>query len=445
MKPLLGMRARLFLAAGLPALLAVLALLQGFLSHHDRVLSAALRDHATGMARQVANAAEFPLFAGNLAALQGLVEGGRMSDPHVLAMSVWTPDGRLLVAAGPVMETRLQAGLEPGRPVQTGQRLSVLAEVRATVLEDSGAFGDTSQVQWADRRGLLGYAVVEFDLSWFQRQRQELFEWTLFVTVTVLLLAGLLSMAIASSVTRPLGRIAATVARLRDGVLSARADLRNNGVLSPLAQGINAMAARLAENEAQLQQRVLQATEQLRQQKESAERLARTDPLTGLLNRRAFTELAEREIQRARRFGHPMSLLAIDLDRFKSINDNHGHAAGDAVLEHFARVASAQLRSLDVIARLGGEEFVIMLPGTDSQGAFHVAERMRQAIGDSVLQLEALALRYSASFGVAAFEPCQPGLDRWLARADAALYEAKAKGRNRVELAPARSDPDRQL
>ncbi len=265
------------------------------------------------------------------------------------------------------------------------------------------------------------------------------------MTAAVLLLAGLLSMAIASSVTRPLGRIAATVARLRDGVLSARVGLRNNGVLSPLAQGINAMAVRLAENEAQLQQRVLQATEQLRQQKEAAERLARTDPLTGLLNRRAFTELAEREIQRARRFGHPMSLLAIDLDRFKSINDNHGHAAGDAVLEHFARVASAQLRSLDVIARLGGEEFVVMLPGADSQGAFHVAERMRQAIGDSVLQLEALALRYSASFGVAAFEPCQPGLDRWLARADAALYEAKAKGRNRVELAPARSDPDRQL
>lgn len=445
MKPLLGMRARLFLAAGLPALLAVLALLQGFLSHHDRVLSAALRDHANGVARQVANAAEFPLFAGNLAALQSLVEGGRMSDQHVVAMSVWTPDGRLLVAAGPVMETRLQAGLEPGRPVQDGQRQAVLAEVRTTVLEDPGSFGTVPPAPLADRRGLLGYVVVEFDLSWFQRQRQELFQWTLLVTVAVLLLAGLLSTAIAASVTRPLGRIAATVARLRDGMLSARVDPRHNGVLSLLAQGINAMAARLADNEAQLQQRVLQATEQLRQQKEAAERLARIDPLTGLLNRRAFTDLAEREIQRARRFYHPLALLVIDLDRFKSINDNHGHAVGDAVLEHFAGVASAQLRSLDAMARLGGEEFVVILPGTDLQGAFQVAERMRQAISDSALQLEDLALRYSASFGVAAFEASQPGLDRWLARADAALYEAKARGRNRVELAPARSEPDRQL
>lgn len=444
MKQLLGMRMRLFLAAGLPALLAIALLLQGFLSHHDHILMSTLREHAIGTARQVANAAEFPLFAGNQAALQSLTEGGRMSDSHVVAMSIWTPDGRLLVAGGPVMESRWLAELEPGLPVQMGQRLVVLAEVRTMVLEDAGLFDDESPAVAVDRRGLLGYALVEIDLSWLHKQRQELLEWALFVTGGGLLVAGLLSAAIASSVTRPLARISQSVAQLREGILATRVDPRNTGVLRPLADGINTMAARMAENEAQLQQRVQLATDELRRQKEAAERSARIDPLTGLLNRRAFTELAEREIKRARRFDHPLSLIAIDLDRFKSINDGHGHAVGDSVLEDFGRVVSAQLRSLDIIARLGGEEFVVMLPGTDLEGAFHVAERMRQGVADHALPLQAGELRYTASFGVAGFEPRQPGLERWLARADAALYQAKGNGRNRVELASVWDGPDRQ-
>lgn len=437
-KPLFGMRLRLFLAAALPALLAVLVLFQGYLSHFDRNLGVTLRTFAAGMARQVANSAEFPLFADNQAALEHLVAQSRLSDPQVVAVSVWSLDGTLRVSDGPVLNARHLAELEPGQPSQIGQRLVTLAEVRSTVLEETGLFGEPTQVSAADRRGLLGYVLVEIELSTLQQQRRELLEWALLVTGAVLLFAGLLSVAIASSVTRPLGLIAAMVARLREGGLGARIDSRQTGVLRPLADGINSMAARLAENEAQLQQRVLRATDELRQQKEAAERSARIDPLTGLLNRRAFTELAEREIQRARRFDKDLSMIAIDLDRFKSINDTHGHLVGDAVLEDFARVAAAQLRSLDVIARLGGEEFVVLLPGTDLQGAALVAERMRLAIAGSALKLEDGELRYTASFGVAGFEPHQPVLDRWLGRADDALYEAKAKGRNRVELARGR-------
>lgn len=441
MKPLFGIRMRLFLAAGLPALLAILVLLQGFLSYYDRFLHETLHDHARSTARQIANAAEFPLFSGNQAALLRLAEQGQGSDAHVAAVSIWSPDGRLLAAGGQTMEAGYLAQLEPDHPVQVGQRLVALAEVHSTVLEDSGLFASASTPKGVDRWNLLGYALIELELESLQQERQELLKWALLVVGGVLLVAGLLSLLIAASVIRPLLRIVATVAQLRDGMLSARVDSRRTGVLRPLADGINSMAGRLAENEAQLQQSIQEATEELRLQKEAAERSARIDPLTGLLNRRAFVELSEREIQRARRFGHGLSLIAIDLDRFKSVNDVHGHAVGDALLEHFSRVVSKQLRSLDIIARLGGEEFVIILPGTDSQGAFQVAERIRQAIVASPLVLGGEELRYTASFGVAGFEPHQPSLKRWLASADAALYQAKGRGRNRVQLAQPDSEP----
>lgn len=440
-----GIRLRLFLAASLPAVLAIIALLQGFLSHYDRTLQQTIQDHSAGLARQIAASAEFPLFARNLSALQHLAVGGRKSDRHIAAISILTPDRRLLVADGPATNPARVATLGPGRPVQLGERMAALAEIRSTVLEDFGMAEEIWPVLMGDQRRLLGYVLVEVELSALQQQRQELQQWALVVTLSSLLMAGLLSVAIASSVTRPLARVSAAVARLREGMLGTRVDVRRTGVLRPLADGINAMADRLAEHEAELQQRVLQATEELRRQKEAAERSARIDPLTGLLNRRAFNELAEREIQRARRFRQPMSLLVIDLDRFKSINDSHGHLVGDAVLEDFARVASEQLRSLDIIARLGGEEFVVLLPGTDPESAFQLAERMRQAIASNSMALEGVTLRYTASFGIAGFEPRQPSLERWVARADAALYGAKAKGRNRVELALGWGDPDLPL
>ena len=445
MRQVFGIRLRLFLAAGLPAVLAIVALLQGFLSHVDRTLEQTLQDHSVGLARQVATSAEFPLFARDLAALQHLAVGGRRSASQIAAISILMPDRRLLVVDGQAMSPSRMAVLEPGRPVQVDQRMVALVEIRSTVLEDFGMSDDIGPALVKHQRGLLGFALVEIELSALQQQRQELQQCALVVTVSSLLRAGWLSVVIAASVTLPLGRISAAVARLREGMLGARVDAGSTGVLRPLADGINAMADRLAEHEAELQQRVLQATEELRRQKEAAERSARIDPLTGLLNRRAFDELAEREIQRARRFRHPMTLIAVDLDRFKSINDGHGHLVGDTVLEDFARLASAHLRSLDIIARLGGEEFAVLLPGTDAEGACQLAERIRQTIASHGLVLDGVVLRYTASFGVASFEPRQPGLQRWLARADAALYEAKAKGRNRVELAPAVTASDRSF
>ncbi|MBI5069126.1 MAG: diguanylate cyclase [Deltaproteobacteria bacterium] len=167
---------------------------------------------------------------------------------------------------------------------------------------------------------------------------------------------------------------------------------------------------------------------------EEVARLATTDPLTGVANRRRFLELLGMELDRARRFGDRAALLMLDVDHFKSVNDTHGHAAGDAVLQHLADLSRRSLRRIDLFGRLGGEEFAILLPGTDGAGARLLAERFRHAVADAPAQTGRGAIAVTVSIGIAELDPGDPDPDGVLARADAALYRAKQAGRNRVEI-----------
>ena len=161
------------------------------------------------------------------------------------------------------------------------------------------------------------------------------------------------------------------------------------------------------------------------------EQQARTDPLTGLLNRRAFGDVAARAMAQARRRGQPLSVVLVDIDHFKQINDVHGHATGDAVLVDVARRLESQVRAGDACARFGGEEFLVLLPDTAAAQAVTVAEKLRSALQSSPT---VAGLPLTASFGVAGSEGLD-ALDRVLEGADRALYRAKAAGRNRVEWA----------
>jgi len=162
-------------------------------------------------------------------------------------------------------------------------------------------------------------------------------------------------------------------------------------------------------------------------------RLATTDPLTGVANRRRFLEQMEMELARVRRFGTLAAFLMMDVDHFKKINDTYGHAIGDAVLQHLAGLSVAQLRRIDLFGRLGGEEFGIVLPGTDGTGALQVAEGFRRNVADSPLLTNKGTIPISVSIGVTVFDRGDEVPDHILARADAALYRAKEGGRNRVE------------
>lgn len=162
------------------------------------------------------------------------------------------------------------------------------------------------------------------------------------------------------------------------------------------------------------------------------ERLATTDPLTGLANRGRFFSLASAEIRRRDRHGGPLAVVMLDIDYFKRINDTHGHETGDAALAAFAALCRSLVREQDTVARIGGEEFAMFLPGTDRNGALALAERLRAALEGLVV--EGLPVPMTVSAGISEVLPAETAVDAALSRADQALYAAKRGGRNRTVL-----------
>lgn len=163
------------------------------------------------------------------------------------------------------------------------------------------------------------------------------------------------------------------------------------------------------------------------------EQQARTDAMTGLYNRRYFLELARHELSRSRRFGSPLALLMIDIDLFKAFNDTYGHDAGDAVIEQMGRIFAREMREIDIVGRMGGEEFAAVLPGLDIIQAVEAAERLRVTISKSSVKLESgELLRFTISVGAACLREADGSLEALLKHADNALYAAKHSGRNCV-------------
>ena len=165
------------------------------------------------------------------------------------------------------------------------------------------------------------------------------------------------------------------------------------------------------------------------------EKMAFIDPLTGALNRRRFKELSELELERSIRYENNLSFLMLDIDHFKEINDTYGHAIGDEVLKHFASTCINMARNIDIIARVGGEEFIVMLPETNTDNAYIMAERFRKKISDSEIIVDDNIIKYSVSIGISVLDLSEDtNIDTILEKADKALYNAKNGGRNKTEI-----------
>ena len=173
-------------------------------------------------------------------------------------------------------------------------------------------------------------------------------------------------------------------------------------------------------------------------------RTAATDPLTGALNRRSFTERAQAELGRAERYGRVSTVLMIDADRFKSVNDRYGHAGGDAVLKAFVVAVGACLRPSDLLGRIGGEEFAVLLAETGVAGAEVAAERIRATVAGVEVESGTDIIQFTVSIGVAAVGTGSDALKDAMDRADVALYAAKDLGRDRVVVGTAPRSPDRE-
>ncbi len=221
-------------------------------------------------------------------------------------------------------------------------------------------------------------------------------------------------------------RLLALRARINDAAISASE--RNDYALAAVGLIFLAIAGMAGISAMRSQALARRVTEQLR-------RSATTDELTGLANRRAFMHSLEVEVARARRSGAPLSVAIVDLDHFKRINDAHGHGGGDEVLRRLARIADEMMRTSDVVARLGGEEFGILMPDTDQDAARIACERLRSAVAaESISMPSGGVAGVTLSTGIALLVPGEER-ERLVSRADHALYRAKEAGRNQVRLA----------
>ena len=196
----------------------------------------------------------------------------------------------------------------------------------------------------------------------------------------------------------------------------------------PLAEGEAYPLRELEERNRELEAMVNQRTEELRRALDDVRRMARIDSVTGLANRVAFDENISREIAYARRYSAPLSMLLLDVDHFKKVNDRYGHLKGDQVLHQLATLIVGHLRGVDAVHRWGGEEFIVLLPNTTLEHAAVCAEYLRWVVETREFGLDH---PLTVSIGVARFKPDESCED-WVRRADEALYDAKTGGRNQV-------------
>ncbi|MFC3225918.1 diguanylate cyclase [Marinibaculum pumilum] len=250
---------------------------------------------------------------------------------------------------------------------------------------------------------------------------------------TLLAVVGVIAAFVtAQRLGRPLSTLTAVARGIGSDTPRTLPRLSGSREVVSLSLALRALLHRIGAVTERLQDTQEQAAELATQNRE-LERLASLDPLTGLRNRRAFLELAEHEIARARRDGTNLSVLMIDIDHFKRVNDTYGHAAGDEVIRNIAQLIRSLSREADIVARFGGEEFVILLPNCRYADARAFGERLRAQVADNATRHGDASITVTVSVGCVEFKPQSTDLDTAIDSADHALYVAKRLGRNRVE------------
>ncbi len=256
------------------------------------------------------------------------------------------------------------------------------------------------------------------------------------LTTSVLLfclVGAVLFLGLDRLVVSPLRTLQHTVRKMGEGQLSARVPVLRGVEMGELGNVINRMAAALQHERENLEKSITERTRELQEANARLERLAVTDGLTGVFNHRRFQDQLKTETLRSDRHNRPLSVLMVDVDFFKKVNDALGHPAGDELLRRLAEVLSVDLRQTDFIARYGGEEFVVLLPETSKGEAMQVAERMRSAVEVGInTPSTSWPLPVTVSIGVATYPEDGKAGDQVVSVADQSMYVAKRQGRNRV-------------
>ncbi len=355
------------------------------------------------------------------------------SDGSRLELFIFDREGQMILAPS-----------NQAKPLQAaGQRLP--EGLRINNNRDGGRL-DTAVVAWQDQRQYLTAATqlqprnAASDLGWRIVARQPVEHAFAEANRTVRLVLGMgIAAALFASVLAWMAarRLSEDLYALADAASALEADkpgadipaVHSNREVQQLSSALSRMTHHLVAAREAMEETVRLRTLELEAANRALDLQARTDALTGLLNRRGFETQMAFALAVARRSGRPLSLVAVDVDHFKRVNDTHGHDAGDEVLRRLARTLTDRLRASDVVARLGGEEFVALLPDTDAAGAQAIAQTLVDAIAS---QQDPVVGTITISAGVASMQGQGEQAKELLRRSDAALYEAKGQGRNRV-------------
>lgn len=359
------------------------------------------------------------------------------SDDSAVDLFVFDRTGQLIFAPGGQTQALQAAGqrlptLKPGpgggavNPAGASPSIAV-----ARWLDGSDYLTATSPLRPRNPASDLGWRIVArepVEIAYAEAER------TVHLVLAIGLTAAVLSAALAWLAAR---RLSEDLYALADAASAVGADTRGTRIpqttssreVRKLAGALRRMTYHLLNAREVMEEKVRLRTLELEAANRALDQQARTDALTGLLNRRGFETQIAFALALAHRGGRPVSLITVDVDHFKRVNDTFGHEAGDEVLRRLARTLDARLRNSDVVARLGGEEFVVLLPDTDIQGAQGIAEAL---VASMAAQQDPVVGTITISAGVATLRGMEDDATTLLRRADAALYEAKGRGRNQV-------------
>ena len=356
------------------------------------------------------------------------------SDESALELFIFDRQGTLIFAPGGRTEVMRAAG----------QRLPEGIQINNN--RDGGGNTQTTVARWQDGKRYLTAATqlqprnAASDLGWriVARQPVELAfaeaDDTVQLALAIGLVAALFASALAWLAARRLSVDLYALADAASGVEAGRPGsdipaMQSSREVQQLSQSLGRMTHHLVAAREAMEEKVRLRTLELEAANRALDLQARTDALTGLLNRRGFETQMAFAVALARRSSRPLSLITVDVDHFKRVNDTYGHEAGDEVLRRLARTLESRLRGSDVVARLGGEEFVALLPDTDLNGAQSIAQALVAAMAE---QQDPVVGTITVSAGVATMRGAEDNGAAMLRRGDAALYEAKGQGRNRV-------------
>jgi diguanylate cyclase (GGDEF)-like protein len=422
----LDLRHRLLLLALLPSTAFSLLLVAYFTFSSMQTLENDLRTTGLATVRYLAPISEYGIIAGQSENLYNLVQA-TLQQPGIKAAAVVNRKGRIIAVSGRVLLSAeiLQKELSsPMLVAETEHWIAYGAPVLRSTNELDPIF-ESIVAEKPTQAETIGYVFVEMDKTELHLQKERIWQRSLAIIGLGLLLISLLAISMAENIAKPILLLVAAVRKISSGQLATRVTQRSAGAIGELEKGINDMTSHLEEAQTSMQTRIEEATAQLAFQ-------ARHDALTGLINRREFETRLLTLFEQIQAGDPEATLLFIDLDRFKPVNDSCGHLAGDELLRQIAQLLASRLREEDTLARLGGDEFGILLNQCHGETAHQVANDLCALAASYRFIWHDKVFTIGASIGLTTISRRARNINDILTTADAACYHAKEAGRNRV-------------